>query len=219
MATNSHSDSDQEFKTLKNQVETLNHEMKAVKSRNDVLERLQKDTNTPMTMDSAKAAEATSELMKAREKIREQEMQSNLLQKEKKAQTLKLKELESTLERRPQVSETQKTITELQTKLKFVERKCEDMCSENDELKSNVQNLEVELEEVQDNFREDEADEYRTLKRELENSAKNSRVLQFKLKKTEKSYNDLQSDLQEAESKLKSMSGGGNALESINKVK
>jgi len=214
-----HSDSDHEVKTLKTQIDSLNNELKAVKSRNDVLERLQKDTKTPMTMDSAKAAEATSELMKAREKVREQDTMVTSLTKEKKALSLKLKELESTLERRPQVSETQKTITELQTKLKFVERKCEDMSVENEELRSNVQNLEVELEEVQDNFREDEADEYRTLKRELENSAKNCRVLQFKLKKTEKSYSDVESDLKEAEAKLKTMSGGQAALESLNKVR
>merc|ERR1712062_546853 len=161
----------------------------------------------------------TAELIKAREKIRELESSVNTKTKEKKAVDLKIKELESTLERRPQVNETQKTITELQTKLKFVERKCEDMSVENEELRSNVQNLEVELEEVQDNFREDEADEYRTLKRELENSAKNCRVLQFKLKKTEESLNDTQSDLGEAESKLKSLSGGSNALDSINKVR
>merc|ERR1719205_25848 len=172
-----------------------------------------------MTMESAKAAEATSELMKAREKVREQDSTVATLTKEKKALTLKMKELESTLERRPQVSETQKTITELQTKLKYTERKCHDLSSENEDLKGNVQTLEVELEEVQDNFREDEADEYRTLKRELENSAKNCRVLQFKLKKTEKSLNDTQSDLGEAESKLKSLSGGSNALDSINKVR
>jgi len=219
MASSAHIDNDAEVKGLKNQVDSLNNELKAVKSRNDVLERLQKDTKTPMTMESAKAAEATSELMKAREKVREQDTLVTSLTKEKKALTLKMKELESTLERRPQVSETQKTITELQTKLKFVERKCEDMSVENEELRSNVQNLEVELEEVQDNFREDEADEYRTLKRELENSAKNCRVLQFKLKKTEKSLNDTQSDLGEAESKLKSLSGGSNALDSINKVR
>jgi len=219
MASSAHTDNDAEVKGLKNQVDSLNNELKAVKSRNDVLERLQKDTKTPMTMESAKAAEATSELMKAREKVREQDTMVASLTKEKKALTLKMKELESTLERRPQVSETQKTITELQTKLKFVERKCEDMSVENEELRSNVQNLEVELEEVQDNFREDEADEYRTLKRELENSAKNCRVLQFKLKKTEKSLNDTQSDLGEAESKLKSLSGGSNALDSINKVR
>jgi len=219
MASSAHTDNDAELKGLKNQVDSLNNELKAVKSRNDVLERLQKDTKTPMTMESAKAAEATSELMKAREKVREQDTMVTTLTKDKKALTLKMKELESTLERRPQVSETQKTITELQTKLKFVERKCEDMSVENEELRSNVQNLEVELEEVQDNFREDEADEYRTLKRELENSAKNCRVLQFKLKKTEKSLNDTQSDLGEAESKLKSLSGGSNALDSINKVR
>merc|ERR1712062_596281 len=122
----------------------------------------------------------TAELIKAREKIRELESSVNTKTKEKKAVDLKIKELESTLERRPQVNETQKIITEMQTKLKFVERKCEDLTVENDELGGNVQNLEVELEEVQDNFREDEADEYRTLKRELENSAKNCRVLQFK---------------------------------------
>merc|ERR1711936_1104220 len=200
-------------------VDSLNNELKAVKSRNDVLERLQKDTKTPMTMESARAAEATSELMKAQEKVREQDTMVTNLSKEKKALTLKMKELESTLERRPQVSETQKTITELQTKLKFVERKCEDLAVENEDLRGNVQNLEVELEEVQDNFREDEADEYRTLKRELENSAKNCRVLQFKLKKTEKSYSDLQSEHTELEGKLKSVSGGSAAMDNFSKVR
>merc|ERR1711936_946548 len=200
-------------------VDSLNNELKAVKSRNDVLERLQKDTKTPMTMESARAAEATSELMKAQEKVREQDTMVASLTKEKKALTLKMKELESTLERRPQVSETQKTITELQTKLKFVERKCEDLAVENEDLRGNVQNLEVELEEVQDNFREDEADEYRTLKRELENSAKNCRVLQFKLKKTEKSYSDLQSEHTELEGKMKSVSGGSAAIDNLSKVR
>merc|ERR1719312_36435 len=130
------------------------------------------------------------------------------MNKDKKAMNLKIKELESSLERRPQVNETQKIITEMQTKLKFVERKCEDLTVENDELRGNVQNLEVELEEVQDNFREDEVDEYRTLKRELENSAKNCRVLQFKLKKAEKTLEDVKSEKTDMEGRLKSMSGG-----------
>ena len=38
--------------------------------------------------------------------------------------------------------------------------------------------------------REDEADEYRVLKRELETYAKNCRVLSFKLKKAEKSLTE-----------------------------
>lgn len=39
-------------------------------------------------------------------------------------------------------------------------------------------------------FQEDEADEYRNLKRELETQAKNCRVLQFKLKKAEKNLSE-----------------------------
>merc|ERR1712106_609615 len=153
-----HSDSSDHDSTVKNEVEALKNELRAVKSRNEVLEHMQSDAikKTPMTLESAKASEATAELIKAREKIRELDTSLSTASKDKKASNLKIKELESTLERRPQVSETQKTITELQTKLKFVERKCEDMAVENEDLRGNVQNLEVELEEVQDKKDEDD---------------------------------------------------------------
>jgi len=215
-----HSDCDHDC-VSKSEVDALKNELKAVKSRNDVLEKLHGDSTSkkPLTLESAKASEATSELLKARQKISETEQELSGLTKDKKAMKLKIKELESALERRPQVSETQKTISELQTKLKYLEKKCEDITRENDDLRGNVQNLEVELEEVQDNFREDEADEYRSLKRELENSAKNCRVLQFKLKKAEKSYADTQTEKVELESKIKNMSGGSSALDNLNKIR
>jgi len=44
------------------------------------------------------------------------------MEKEKKGLQLKLKETESLLEKRPQTSETSKTIMELQTKLKYLAR-------------------------------------------------------------------------------------------------
>jgi len=221
MASSVHSDSDHDGGVSKSEVEALRSELKAVKSRNDILEKLNKESSTKsnLTLESAKASEATSELMKARQKISEQETVLSSSSKEKKALNLKIKELESALERRPQVSETQKTISEMQTKLKFLEKKCEDLTHDNDDLRGNVQNLEVELEEVQDNFREDEADEYRTLKRELENSAKNCRVLQFKLKKSEKSLTDLEREKVDMETKLKGMSGGSSALDNLNKIR
>ena len=210
-----------ESQSLKKEVESMKNELRAVKSRNEVLEHMQSEAikKTPLTLESAKASEATAELMKAREKIHDLDSQLSTNTKDKKALSLKIKELESEVERRPQASETQKTISELQTKLKYTERKCNELNIENEELKGNVQNLEVELEEVQDNFREDEADEYRTLKRELENSAKNCRVLQFKLKKTEKSLSDLQEDHKEMEGKMKSVSGGSSAMDNINRVR
>ena len=214
-----HSDSDSEISKPK--LEALQNEVKALRSRNEVLEKMHGSSTSknPLTLESAKASEATSELLKARQKVGEQESTLSTLTKEKKALNLKVKELESTLERRPQVSETQKAISELQTKLKFVEKKCEELNHENEDLKGNVQNLEVELEEVQDNFREDEVDEYRTLKRELENSAKNCRVLQFKLKKAEKSLLDVTDEKTDIEVKMKSISGGSSGLENLNKIR
>ena len=102
-----------------------------------------------------------------------------------------------------QVSETNKAMMELQTKLKFYDRKVKDLERENDSLQSNVQNLEGELEEVQDNFREDEDDEYHIVKRRLEALSKDNRVLSFKLKKSEKSVNELSSEKTELEGRLK----------------
>ena len=89
-----------------------------------------------------------------------------------------------------------------------MEKRCREMEKERTDLRTSIKTLEGELEEVQvfifrrhthksprkicifyflqDNFREDEADEYRNLKRELELALKNCRVLQFKLKKAEK---------------------------------
>jgi predicted RNase H-like nuclease (RuvC/YqgF family) len=67
--------------------------------------------------------------------------------------------------------------------------------------------LEGELEEVQDNFREDEMDEFRTLKRDLENQAKNVRVLQFKLKKAERTITEMIAEKADLESKLKGTGG------------
>ena len=58
----------------------------------------------PMSFESAKATETASELRKAREKIYETEMSLGTVEQEKKSLVLKLKELESVLDRRPQVS-------------------------------------------------------------------------------------------------------------------
>ena len=57
-----------------------------------------------MSFESAKATETASELRKAREKIYETEMSLGTVEQEKKSLVLKLKELESVLDRRPQVS-------------------------------------------------------------------------------------------------------------------
>lgn len=65
---------------------------------------------------------------------------------------------------------------------------------ENDHLHDELQAIRHEMEELQDQFRLDDADEFRQLQAELEIAAKNCRILQFKLRKIEKRNESLEGE-------------------------
>jgi chromosome segregation ATPase len=197
-----------------------------LRSRNDTLEKENENLRARVSssqkaanFESTRATETASELARAREVIREQEHLLSDLNKEKKTMHLKVEEMSSQLSKRPHASETQRTFLEMDTKVRFLERKCADLEKENERLQSSVQTLEGELEEVQDNFREDEAGEYRNLKRELETASKSCRVLQFKLKKTEKSMIDLAEEKAELQKQLSMLNGGSSSLDHVQRIR
>ena len=193
-----------EVKDLKDQVTTLKRE-----KSNLTRERDEAAKKPALTFESAKAAEAVNELRKAKEKLHEYEGSFSKIEKEKNGLNLKVKELESMLEKKALSSGSKKDNLETAAKLKFYENKLAALETENDKLHNTIQNLESEMEEVHDNFREDEADEYRGLKRDLETQSKNVRVLQFKLKKAERSISELAAEKADLETKVKS--GGGSS--------
>lgn len=65
---------------------------------------------------------------------------------------------------------------------------------ENETLHEELQDIRHEMEELQDQFRLDDADEFRQLQAELEIAAKNCRILQFKLRKLEKKNESLETE-------------------------
>lgn len=90
-----------------------------------------------------------------------------------------------------------------QAKLTAAETLCEELMDENEDMKKELRDLEEEIEEMQDNFREDQADEYSSLKKELEQTTKNCRILSFKLRKSERKAEQLETEKTEAEKKYK----------------
>lgn len=58
------------------------------------------------------------------------------------------------------------------------------------------------MEEMHDQFREEEAIEFRELQKELETTAKSCRILQFKLRKTERRNEQLEAERIQAEEKV-----------------
>ncbi|CEF61829.1 Hypothetical protein SRAE_1000010500 [Strongyloides ratti] len=105
---------------------------------------------------------------------------------------------------------------EMEIKLTTTENLCDELMQENEALKGEVRELQQEIEEMQDQYREEEIEEFRELQKELETNAKNCRVLQFKLRKTERLKDQLQVEKENYEMKLKEIlsSKGVNDIES-----
>lgn len=115
------------------------------------------------------------------------------LKYEKLHMTTKMKDLEKTLS----IKSSKSAEEELKNKLQAAEQLCEELMDENAEVKKELRSMEEEVDEMQDNFREDQANEYSTAKKELEVTMKNCRILSFKLKKSERKIEQLEFEKQQ----------------------
>merc|ERR1712042_19028 len=77
--------------------------------------------------------------------------------------------------------------------------------NENDRLKTEAKDLQEEIDEMQDTFREDHAEEFRELQKELEITAKNCRILQYKLRKAERKGEITEAERAAYEEKIQSL--------------
>lgn len=142
------------------------------------------------SMDTVSNRTAASEALKLQQKVNDLNQQLEDLKDDKKYLTVKVKELEQDLNVRP----TKIIEDELRKKLQAAEQLCEELMDENEDMKKELRNMENEIDEMQDNFREDQADEYSTIKKELEQATKNCRILSFKFKKSERKIEQLEQE-------------------------
>lgn len=59
-------------------------------------------------------------------------------------------------------------VKQLRDKLRAAEQLCEEYMDDNEQLKRDMRDLQTEIDESQDQYREEEIDEFRDLQRELE---------------------------------------------------
>lgn len=129
-------------------------------------------------------------------KINELSRQLEDVKYEKLHLSTKVKDLEKCLS----IKASKSAEEELKKKLQAAEQLCEELMDENNEMKKEVRNMEAEMDEVQDNFREDQEHEYTNVRKELEATTKNCRILSFKLKKSERKIEQLESEKQQSSS-------------------
>ncbi|XP_065208048.1 early endosome antigen 1 [Planococcus citri] len=186
---------------LQEQVESLKLELSGMKMR---CEKAEKEKNDMLmrrvaSLDNSMSTKTTSsELTKLQEKINNLNETCENLQKEKKTLMKKIETLEN---KKSNKSSTDSEIETLKSKLHAAESLCEELMDENEEMKRELKDMEYEIEEMQDNFRDNQADEYSSIKKELEQTAKNCRILSFKLRKSERKVEQLEADKFESERK------------------
>lgn len=174
---------------LMEQIESLKSELEIVKSRCERAERDKSDIllRRLASMDTVSNKTAASEALKLQKQCNDMKQQLEELKDDKKGLTLKVRELEQDLKiKKPQITEDT-----LKYKLTQAENLCEELMDENEDMKRELRNMEQEIDEMHDNFREDQADEYTNLKKEMEQTMKNCRILSFKLKKSERKIEQL----------------------------
>ena len=90
-------------------------------------------------------------------------------------------------------------LSKMEGKLEETENYCYQVVEENVELKTEIENLESEISEAQDTFRDKDAKEFKKTKWELENLSKTCRNLQLKLGKAQARASRLRQEKEEIE--------------------
>ncbi len=101
-----------------------------------------------------------------------------------------------------------KQLREIEERLETAECMADDLLDQNTALRSEVTELELEVEEAKDHYRQSDVDEFRELKADLDRAIKDYRVLQYRLRKAERKSEEAENQKQQFEEKLKSSGGG-----------
>ncbi|XP_034950185.1 protein MLP1 homolog isoform X2 [Chelonus insularis] len=186
----------------KSETENLKTQLSELKARCEKAEREKSEIllRRLATMDSK--ASKSSEISRLQKSLKELTSKNEALTEEKTTLLAKLKNLEKENESKGGVkSERERATEELKSKLKAAETLCESLMDENEDMKKEIRELEEEIYEMQDNFREEQADEYTNLRKSLEQSNKNCRILSFKLRKLERKTEQLETEKNDLENK------------------
>lgn len=167
----------------------LRKELDAMKARAEKAEREKSDIllRRLASMDTAPNRTAASEALMLQQKVNELKEQLEKVSEEKRKLNVRMKEIENN---------PKSTDHELRRKLQAAEQICEELMEENQEAKKEIMNLQAEMDELQDTFRDDEVKAKTNLQKDLEKTTKNCRILSFKLKKCERKIESLEQERQ-----------------------
>ncbi|XP_068978953.1 myosin-2 heavy chain isoform X2 [Bombus flavifrons] len=197
--------------TEKSEVEQLRLQVRELQAR---CERAEKEKSEILmrrlaTMETISSKAAPNEVQKLQKK-------NEALTQEKNSLLTKIRDLEKEVNSKTFRGERDREKDELRSKLKAAENLCESLMDDNEDMKKEIRQLEEEIYELQDTFRDEQADEHVRLRKSLEQSNKNCRILSFKLRKVERKVEELETEKATLEKKYEEVK---KVEETLQKVK
>ncbi|XP_053961519.1 myosin-9 isoform X5 [Anastrepha ludens] len=174
---------------LQDELKRLRADYEAMKTRAERAERDKSDIllRRLASMDTASNRTAASEALALQQKVNEMKEQLEKVNEEKRRLNIRMKDIENN----PKSNEY-----ELKRKLHAAEQLCEELMEDNQEAKKEILNLQAEMDELQDTYRDDEVKAKTNLQKDLEKMTKNCRILNFKLKKYERKVEIMEQEKQ-----------------------
>ncbi|XP_050432540.1 myosin-6 isoform X2 [Adelges cooleyi] len=187
-----------ELLSLKTELKTMKEKCeKAEREKSDILlRRLASLDTTPTSRTTA------TELLKHQQKVNELKVTCENLSDEKRSLTQRVCQLENVLEKYKNNKIETPDVQMVRSKLLAAETKIEELIEENNDLNKELANVE---QEIRDNYREEQDNEFIMLRREYDQVSKNCRILAFKLKKAERRMEELENEKTENEKKNKEL--------------
>ncbi|XP_076286808.1 uncharacterized protein LOC143212197 isoform X3 [Lasioglossum baleicum] len=207
--SNKNASNDVEF-IIQSEVEKLKFQVSELQARCEKAEKEKSEIlmRRLSTMETISSKSSSNEVQKLQKK-------NEALAQEKTSLMTKIRELEKEANTKAFRGERDREKDELRSKLKAAENLCESLMDENEDMKKEIRQLEEEIYELQDTFRDEQADEYVRLRKSLEQSNKNCRILSFKLRKVERKVEELETEKTTLETKYEQVKKVEDTLQKI----
>ncbi|XP_043248781.1 golgin IMH1 isoform X1 [Colletes gigas] len=196
--------------TEKSEVDILKKQLSELQARCEKTEKEKSEIlmRRLATMETISSKASSNDVQKLQKK-------NEALAQEKTSLMTKIRELEKEVNIKTFRGERDREKDELRSKLKAAENLCENLMDENEDMKKEIRQLEEEIYELQDTFRDEQADEYVRLRKSLEQSNKNCRILSFKLRKVERKVEELETEKTTIEKKYEEVKKVDETLKKI----
>ncbi|XP_071804904.1 uncharacterized protein [Asterias amurensis] len=173
-------------------------------STNEMVKRVSSPRGAEIAAESDETVEDEPHDVKDKHRTGDESIESKMA-----APNINVPQIIETLVEDDEDNEGERIVLQLQSRLAAVEKLAQDLSDQNAKLQEELKEMQLEVEESQDKYREGgDIEEYRDMKMELDRAVRDCRIMQYRLRKAERKNEEFEQDRVQWEDRLRASSAG-----------